>query len=105
MTNEELREAIEISLFTKRGWWGDSFNPRPLGSRLHELDRMTNRKEILQKSKDYTLEALQWLLDEKFVDDLIVITSIIDDKTKIEINLGSKGKVTIHGTTDFTINQ
>ena len=80
-TDPGIRSAVELSLFTdarasadftptdgtdnRRGWWGDTYLGRPLGSRLWQLNRAKKlgNKQLLLQARDYCLEALQWLTD------------------------------------------
>lgn len=78
---DDLATSIVVSLFTdrvanaddvppdgtddRRGWWGDTVNGRPLGSRLWLLSREKTTQETLNRARDYCREALQWLLDDK----------------------------------------
>lgn len=68
---------IYLSLMIPRGgWW---FNPE-FGSRLHELGRekLTPRTERL--ARDYTREALQWLIDAGRATAVAIDTEI--DRTQ-----------------------
>lgn len=78
---EDLPRAVLISLFSwrranpdddlpgenKYGWWGDSYpsidNDR-IGSRLWLLGRSKLTNETIFRAKEYTEEALQWLVDD-----------------------------------------
>jgi phage gp46-like protein len=77
----DLESAILVSLFTdaratldfvpwndtdRRGWWGDSFEQRALGSNLWQLDRayFSANNNLLLKARDYCKAALQWLIDD-----------------------------------------
>ena len=81
-SGNDLVSAIIISLFTDRvaetddvipdgsgnprGWWAD--DPlAPIGSRLWLLERAKRTQETLQRAKDYTTEALQWLINDGVV--------------------------------------
>jgi len=83
-TTGGLLSAVLVSLFTdrlasadylppdpnavpdKRGWWGDTYEPHLLGSRLWQLNRSkkTNSTTLLAQAQDYCMEALQWLIDD-----------------------------------------
>jgi phage gp46-like protein len=79
----DLQTAVYISLFSDRaangddvipdgsqdprGWWGDSDQAVPIGSRLWLLRRAKQTIETLNLAKDYITEALQWLLDDGVV--------------------------------------
>ena len=88
-----LQTAVIISLFTdrraldaddlpggpntdKRGWWGDSFNRRRIGSRLWLLSREKQLQNVLRRAKEYADEALKWLIDDKLVQRINVVASI-----------------------------
>ncbi len=94
--DDSLGTAVIVSLFTdrraldsdvlpsgtgtdKRGWWGDSFNERPIGSRLWLLGREKQLSTVLHRAKSYAEEALAWLLDEKLVKTLTVTASVPED--------------------------
>ncbi|EGW6888292.1 hypothetical protein JGU32_002946 [Salmonella enterica] len=79
LTDNSLTTEVVISLFTdrraqdsdelpgndgdRRGWWGDSYRSRPIGSRLWLLSREKTLPSVLERAADYALEALQWLKD------------------------------------------
>ena len=82
-TGDDLRTAVLISLFTDRtaqlddeipdgsadprGWWGDTGQAVPIGSRIWLLERAKQTPETLRQARDYAIEALQWLIDDKVV--------------------------------------
>lgn len=79
LADSSLTHEVIISLFTdrralesdnlpdgssdRRGWWGDSFRSRPIGSRLWLLSREKTMNSVLERAASYALEALQWLKD------------------------------------------
>ena len=88
-----LQTAVLLSLFTdrvadpgfvpppgepvdRRGWWGDSYEPSPLGSRICQLNRTvkTDGATLLAQARDYCLEALQWLKDDGVAGSIDVTT-------------------------------
>lgn len=75
--DDSLTNSVIISLFTdlrvddQRGWWGDSYG-RPMGSKLWLLDREKQLSSVLADAKRYAEEALQWLLDERLVQSIVV---------------------------------
>lgn len=90
--DDSLCTAVIISLFTdrraldsdilptgansdKRGWWGDSFNTRPIGSRLWLLSREKQLSSVLHRAKNYATEALAWLTEDKHVKSVEVIAT------------------------------
>ena len=96
-TGHLLRSAVLISLFTdrvaepgyrdpggspgepgdRRGWWHDSYDSRPIGSRLWQLRRrkIADRGALLAEARDICREALQWLLDEGLASAVAVDVS------------------------------
>jgi phage gp46-like protein len=78
----DLQSAVLLSLFTdrglprdqlppdgtddRRGWWGDSFERTPIGSRLWTLSRRVkfNAQALLLEAQGMCQEALQWLIDD-----------------------------------------
>ncbi len=84
-----LQTAITLSLLTdrrvddneaeaqggnasRRGWWGDALNPRPIGSRLWLLDRSKLTTSVLATAVEYAREALNWLVEDSLVKSLEV---------------------------------
>ncbi|MEO6217770.1 MAG: phage GP46 family protein [Sphingomonas sp.] len=95
-TDDGLRTAIIISLFTdrraraddvlpspgadRRGWWGDCFNADPndrIGSRLWLLEREKLIAETALKARDMCIEALAWLIEDGVASTVDVETSIV----------------------------
>lgn len=89
-----LRSAVMLSLFTdraapdgyvppagsssdRRGWWGDSFSDRPIGSWLWTLNRSKRdgTLALLNEAQDICEVALQWLIDTGVVASVIVQTT------------------------------
>lgn len=81
-----LRSAVLLSLFTdrrasdddvapagssqdRRGWWGDTYEGYPIGSRLWQLNRRFKSGDagLLTEATDICTEALQWLVDAGIV--------------------------------------
>ncbi|PAL25680.1 hypothetical protein CD928_03065 [Sphingopyxis sp. GW247-27LB] len=94
VTDDGLRTAIEISLFTDarareddplpdngadpRGWWGNAFRPsedapEELGSRLWLLEREKLTAANVERGRTYAADALAWLKRAGIVSDLVVI--------------------------------
>ncbi len=82
-TDDGLRTAVIVSLFTdrrarpddvlpgaaddRRGWWADAASPvagDQIGSRLWLLAREKRTPATLTRARDYTDEALGWLIDD-----------------------------------------
>lgn len=95
---EGLETAIRLSLFTNAraqdgdelpegegafgedlgGWWGDTFleTGSSLGSRLWLLRREKLTAATRQRARDYALEALQWLIDDRIASDVEIETAV-----------------------------
>ncbi len=87
----DLQTAVIKSLFTdrvaeasyvnndgsqnRRGWWGDSYRPRLIGSRLWQLKRAvkSNSTGLLAQAQTICEEALQWLIDDRVASKVTVI--------------------------------
>lgn len=77
LQDNSLTTDVVISLFTdrraaasdvlpdgthdRRGWWGDSYRTRPIGSRLWLLSREKALDAVLRKAETYATEALMWM--------------------------------------------
>ena len=101
-----LQTAVVISLYTDarasvdeipdgqedpRGWWGDGVsNPqqRNIGSKLWFLDRSKITDEVVEQSRAYTLDALQWMLDDGIAENITVEAERFDLQTiRISIDI------------------
>ena len=91
-TDDGLRTAVIISLFTdrrardddtlpdpggdRRGWWADSVAPAvvgdELGSRLWLLEREKRSPAVIERVRTYSAEALAWLREDGVGQDVIV---------------------------------
>lgn len=89
-TGQDLETACLVSIFTdrlaetdyaptdgttdRRGWWGDLYSDRPLGSRIWELERAKKNRGTLGLAQRYALDAMQWLIDDGVATDVLVNT-------------------------------
>lgn len=99
-TDDGLRTAMLISLFTDarargddplpqpgtdpRGWWGNGFALHPgreLGSRLWLLEREKLTRDVVARARAYAAEALAWLEEEALVSGMVVETARLGDGT------------------------
>ena len=64
--------------FITGGWWGDTFleTGSSLGSRLWLLRREKLTAATRQRARDYALEALQWLIDDRIASDVEIETAV-----------------------------
>ena len=61
------RDDDSIPAESRQGWWGDTFAPvsgDEWGSRLWLLTRENLTPDTLARAREYSLEALQWLIDD-----------------------------------------
>jgi phage gp46-like protein len=88
LTDDSIETAVIISLFTdrraepgdaipdgtdnRRGYWGDAYRARPIGSRLWLLSRESQLASVLTDAETYAAEALQWLLDDGLASALAI---------------------------------
>lgn len=98
-----LVRAVVASLFTwrqaaaddsrpnpgepRRGWWADDF-----GSRLWLLARTPLTRETINRARDYAAEALAWVTEQGFADQVDVRTSRLGQSgvvLEIDIRRGS----------------
>jgi phage gp46-like protein len=79
-TGQDLETACLVSLFSdrlgtpdfvptdgtnnRRGWWADYYDDQPLGSNLWQLDRAKKTRGTLGLARNWTLDTLQWLIDD-----------------------------------------
>lgn len=64
----------------RRGWWGDTYVGRPIGSRLWQLRRTvkagpTAQTAVPQEAEDLCIEALRWLVDDGIAASVNVAAS------------------------------
>ena len=92
--DHDIKTALLISLFTdrraenddplpskdstRRGWWGDAFMSRRIGSRLWLLSREKKLNSILIRAKEYATEAVQWMIEDKIAESVAVETEAIN---------------------------
>jgi phage gp46-like protein len=89
-----LRSAVLLSFFTdqvapsgyvpppgslpdRRGWWGDTYAKRPIGSLLWTLDRSikSGNLDLLNDVDDILSQSVDWLVEDGVVDT-VTVTSI-----------------------------
>jgi phage gp46-like protein len=64
--------AYLIEADDPRGWWGDAFADRPIGSKLWLRQRAKQTAQTLALVKDDVTSALQWMVDDKVIAGLDV---------------------------------
>ena len=107
-----LTTAVVLSLFTdrraedddkppsgdprdRRGWWADQFASVAgdrFGSRLWLLDRSKRTNEVTLRAKEYVLEALAWMREDKVVASLDVTVEATGNALLISIGLQRPGR-------------
>jgi len=65
--NDDLPDSASSTQLDRRGWWGDTGQQYPIGSRLYLLDRQKAPLNIKHDALNYANEALQWMLDDQIV--------------------------------------
>jgi phage gp46-like protein len=79
------RHELPAGEFDRRGWWGDTFEPEPLGSRVWLTERGKIRTEAdttalpagvftPERVKALLIEAHQWLIDDGVCTGVEVVT-------------------------------
>ena len=79
-TGQDLETACLVSIFTdklatpdfvptdgtsdRRGWWADPYLEGPLGSNLWQLERAKKLRNTLGDARRFTLDSLQWLIED-----------------------------------------
>lgn len=82
-TESGVRSAVVVSLFTdrraanddvlpdgtydRRGCWMDQYEDHLKGSRLWLLSREKELPDVLHRAREYSEEALQWMIDKSIV--------------------------------------
>lgn len=91
-----LETAVFLSLFTNRraadgdvlpdagndrkGWWADAVpvvEGDQVGSRLWLLARSKETQDVVDRAREYAIEALQWLLDDRVAARVDVTSEIV----------------------------
>lgn len=83
---DRLAEASDIlpdATGDRRGWWGDLGEDYPIGSRLWLLNRSKLTQQVANQAKDYSQEALQWMLDGSVAASIAITTKIILPSTLV----------------------
>lgn len=64
----------ELPQDDRRGYWGDSTDDK-MGSLLWLLSREKQLPVVLSRAKQYTEQALEWMLTDKVAKSIVVTTS------------------------------
>lgn len=91
LVDDSIETAVIISLFTdrraeagdsipdgtsnRRGYWGDTYRSRPIGSRLWLLSREKQMASVLVRAEAYASEALTWLIDDALASAVHITAS------------------------------
>ena len=59
----------------RRGWWGDTLDNTSIGSKIWLLERAKITDETTTILKQYTEEALAWLIEDGVADEVLVACS------------------------------
>ena len=118
-SGQDLRTAAIISLFTDaqaspddaipdapqrgpadpRGWWGDAYSGKPIGSKLWLLARAKQTQGTLNLAQDAIQNALQWMVDDGVAVSIDVATTWLSPSmlgAAVEIFDASGGSVALN---------
>ena len=107
-----LMTAVLLSLFTdrrsetddkppsgdardRRGWWADQFaavEGDRIGSRLWLLDRGKRTNETVLRAREYALEALAWMIEDRVVSGVGVEVETTTNALLIAVELQRPGR-------------
>jgi phage gp46-like protein len=115
-SGDPLQAAVLVSLFSDRraapddrlpadddprGWWADSYDSQPIGTRLWLLLRAKRTTETARRARDMIQEGLAWLIADRVAASVEVTTEWIRrsalgarivilqrDGTRRELNFG-----------------
>lgn len=105
---EGLETAVLMSIYTdrraddddilddpddKRGWWGDQFEADEIGSKRWQLYRQKITNETMSLLRQYDRDALQWMIDDGVVKDIVVTverysTNVVAEEIKLYYSNG-----------------
>jgi len=75
-------EVIRFGGDDARGWWGDGFaevKGDQFGAKLWLLGREKVLPETLNRAREYTREALAWMVEDGVADEVLVDAAWLDD--------------------------
>jgi len=78
----------------RRGWWADQFadvTGDRIGSRLWLLDRAKATNEVALRAREYVLEALAWMIEDRVVASISVDVTLIGGGLLIDLALQRPG--------------
>jgi phage gp46-like protein len=79
----------------RRGWWADQFLPVEgdrIGSRLWLLARSKRTGEVAARAKEYVLEALAWMREDRVVAGIEVTVETTASALLIAVGLQRPGR-------------
>jgi phage gp46-like protein len=98
-TNENATlSAILIQLNTEarsgndRGWWGDQFQPFPIGNRLWQITGRSTQPGAAAKADEEIRRALEPLIDQGLFDEIRVRTVTTTKGLEAEVDTIRTGK-------------
>lgn len=103
---DSLRTAIALSLFTdakvdefelprgetNRGFWADALDNHDTGSKLWLLLRSKSNSHIVKKTEEYCKKSLEWLIEDKLVENIEVKAHINNYELTINITIFYQNK-------------
>lgn len=88
----ELPEDLPAHETDPRGWWADLLLRIRMGSLLWTVRRSKITSDLLNQSRVFVQDALEWLVQGGFVEDITVVVSRIDRDAiliRVELRRGS----------------
>lgn len=79
----------------RRGWWADQFAAvvgDRVGSRLWLLDRAKRTNETVLRAKEYVLDALAWMIEDRVVASIDVTVETTKAALLIAVGLQRPGR-------------
>ncbi|RDB36709.1 phage GP46 family protein [Spirobacillus cienkowskii] len=103
---DSLRTAIALSLFTdakvdefelprsetNRGFWADALDNHETGSKLWLLLRSKRNSHVIKKTEEYCKKSLEWLIEDKLVENIEVKAQINSHELTINITIFYQNK-------------
>ena len=106
VTDDGLRTAVELSLFTdrraedtdvlpdgetdRRGWWADAVSEVEgdrMGSRLWLLARAKDTPDTFSRAEEYAREALAWMVADKVADRIDVTAERVTEPPALGLDV------------------
>ena len=90
-----VENAAIISLFTKKGWWGNFYfeGSQQIGSDFEKTVKGTINRLYFVRVEDSARRALKWMIDENIVNEIDVeVVNPESNRTEVTIILYPPGR-------------